>query len=128
MFGSKPAKSPLGIFCDQLIAFFRELADTYPEEKDIRMALEAIEGARRINPRLILDLFNDYVAKPLSEAILREDADTVVAYAKHKIDNQFNEIAPALVIFDRHWATMNEANQKVIWQWLKTLIVLSSKA
>lgn len=129
MFGSsKPQKSPLSIFCDQLISFFKELADTYQEEKDIRMALEAIEGARKINPRLILDMFSEYVYKPLHEPILREDEKAVIAYAHTAIANQFNEISPALVIFDRHWTTMTESNQKVIWQWLKTLCLLAERA
>lgn len=128
MFGNKPAKSPLSIFCDQLISFFTELSDTYQEEKDIRMALEAIEGARKINPRLILDMFVEYVAKPLQEAILREDEKAVIAYAHTAISNQFNEISPALVIFDRHWTGMSENNQKAIWQWLKTLCLLAERA
>lgn len=128
MFGSKPAKSPLSIFCDQLISFFRELSDTYQEEKDIRMALEAIEGARKINPRLILDMFNEHVKKPLMESILKEDEKAVIAYAQKAISNQFNEISPALVIFDRHWTQMTENNQKAIWQYLKTLCILAERA
>lgn len=127
MFGSKTTKTPLGIFCDQLITFFQELSDTYPDEKDIRMALEAIEGARKINPRLVLDMFNDYVTKPLSDPIMKEDEQVVINYAKEKINSQFNEISPSLIIFDRHWSQMTSANQKVIWQWLKTLIVLASR-
>ena len=91
------------------------------------MALEAIEGARKINPRLVLDMFNDYVTKPLSDPIMKEDEQVVINYAKEKINSQFNEISPSLIIFDRHWSQMTSANQKVIWQWLKTLIVLASR-
>lgn len=92
------------------------------------MALEGIEGARKINPRLILDMFVDYVKKPLMESILKEDEKQVIAYANNKIANQFNEISPALVIFDRHWTTMTENNQKAIWQYLKTLCILAERA
>ncbi len=92
------------------------------------MALEGIEGARKINPRLILDMFVEYVSKPLQEPILREDEKAVIAYAHNAIANQFNEISPALAIFDRHWTTMSENNQKAIWQWLKTLILLAERA
>jgi len=38
--------SALGAFNNQLIRFFQELRDTFPEERDIKMALEAIEGAK----------------------------------------------------------------------------------
>lgn len=92
------------------------------------MALEAIEGARKINPRLILDMFNEHVKKPLMESILKEDEKAVIAYAQKAISNQFNEISPALVIFDRHWTQMTENNQKAIWQYLKTLCILAERA
>jgi hypothetical protein len=127
MFGSKVAKSPLGIFCDQLIAFFKELSETYPEERDIRLALEGIEGARKINPRLILDIFVDAVQKPLHEAILAEDEAVVLGYAKNTIASKYNEISPALAIFDKYWHTMSGNNRNIIWQYLKTLTLLAEK-
>jgi len=43
--------SALGAFNTQLVRFFKELTDTYPEERDIRLALEGIEGMKRINPK-----------------------------------------------------------------------------
>ena len=65
--------SALGAFNNQLSRFFQDLNDSFPEERDIKLALEAIEGAKKINPKLILDLFWDNVYKDLSEAISRED-------------------------------------------------------
>ena len=46
--------SSLTAFTAQLVNFFDELCNTFPEERDIKMANEAIKGARKINPRLIL--------------------------------------------------------------------------
>ena len=63
--------SALGAFNTQLIHFFKDLSETYTEERDIRLALEAIEGAKKINPKLILDMFYEYVYKNLNEAIQR---------------------------------------------------------
>jgi hypothetical protein len=37
-------------------------------------------------------------------------------------------MSPALIIFDKHWATMTEQNQKAIWNYLKVLCVLCKKA
>ena len=51
--------SPLTAFNNMLVRFFEEIRDTFPEEKDIRVALEYIQNARKINPRLILDLYLD---------------------------------------------------------------------
>lgn len=120
--------SALGAFNNQLIRFFQELRDTFPEERDIKGALEAIEGAKKINPKLILDLFYDYVHKDLAEAIAREDEVVVIEFAKSKINSQFNEMSPALLIFDKHWPNMTDANHKAIWNYLKVLCILCEKA
>jgi len=120
--------SALGAFNTQLIRFFKELSETYPEERDIKLATEAIEGAKKINPKMILDLFKDYVYDDLNEPIQREDEEFVLGYAKKKISDKFNEMSPALIIFDKHWMTMTEQNQKAIWNYLKVLCILCKKA
>jgi len=120
--------SALGAFNTQLIRFFKELSETYPEERDIRLALEGIEGAKKINPKLILDMFYEYVYQPIHEAIEREDEEVVTAFANKQISTQFNEVSPALLIFNKHWPAMSEANQKSIWSYLKVLCILCEKA
>jgi hypothetical protein len=118
----------LGAFNNQLIRFFEELSDTFPEERDIKLALEAIQGLKKINPKMILELFHENVYKPVSEAIKREDEDVVISYAKGTISKQFNEMSIALVMFDKHWPSLTEANKKNIWNYLKVLCVLCEKA
>ncbi len=119
--------TPLGIFNNKLIGFFEDLYATFPEERDIKLALEAIQGAKKINPKLILDLFRENVAKPLRDDILKEDEDKVIAFAKVVIASQFNEMSPALMIFDKHWPNMSEGNRDAIWKHLKVLVLLSEK-
>ena len=118
----------LGAFNTQLIRFFEELSMTYPEERDIKNGLEAIRAAKKINPKLILDLFWDNVCKDLDEKIQTEDAEYVIQYAKDKIANKYNEMSPALMIFDRHWNSMTHDNQTAIWNYLKVLCILCKKA
>ena len=120
--------SPLTMFCTTLIKFFAELRDTFPEEKEIRVALDMIENAKKINPGLIRDMFYEHVTKDLKEPIAREDDVAITTYARTKISQQFNEISPALSIFDRHWHTLSDGNRSVIWKYLKALIVLNEKA
>jgi uncharacterized UPF0160 family protein len=120
--------SALGAFNTQLIRFFEELVETYPEERDIKLGLEAIQGAKKINPKLILDLFYEHVYKDLFESIRNEDEGAVIGFAKAKIAGQFNEMSSALIIFDKYWSTMTEDNQKAIWKYLKVLCVLCEKA
>ena len=120
--------SALSAFTTQLVNFFDELCNTFPEEKDIKMATEAVKGAKKINPRLILDLFTEHVYNDLAPAVANRDVVHIREVAQHKISTQFNEMISALAIFDKHWDTMGQTNQEVIWQYLKVLCILSEKA
>ena len=120
--------SSLTAFTTQLVNFFDELCNTFPEEKDIKMAIEAIKGAKKINPRLILDLFTEHVYNELASAVAKRDVVYIRQVAQQKIANQFNEMISALAIFDKHWDSMGTANQEVIWQYLKVLCFLCEKA
>lgn len=118
----------LGAFCVQIIRFFEELTESYPEERDIKLGLEAIQGAKKINPKLILDLFYEHVYRDAHEFIEQENDDAIVNYAREKIIGQFNEMSSALVIFHKHWDTMPESNRNAIWKYLKVLCILCAKA
>jgi GTP1/Obg family GTP-binding protein len=120
--------SALTAFSTQLINFFEELCNTFPEERDIKMALDAIKAAKKINPRLMLDLFTEHVYKELAGAIQKRDIIHIRRAAQVKLQTQFNEMISALAIFDKHWDTMGTTNQDVIWQYLKVLCLLSEKA
>jgi hypothetical protein len=120
--------STLSAFTAQLLNFFEELCNTFPEEKDIKMATEAIKGAKKINPRLILDLFTEHVYNDLGPAIAKRDVISIREAAQQKIATQFNEMISALAIFDKHWDSMGPSNQEVIWKYLKVLCILCEKA
>jgi hypothetical protein len=120
--------SPLGLFVDKLVAFFRDLTETYPEEKEIKGALESIEAARKINPRLIHELFSEHIYTPLRDQIMGEDVDKIIAYTKYAIQTKFNEIYPALTIFEKYWGDMSDSNRSAIWKHLKVLVLLCEKA
>ena len=120
--------SPLTTFTNMLVRFFEDLKDTFPEEREIKMALETIQNARKINPRLILDMFCEHVTNPLRDIINNEDEMQIIQYAKAKVSVQFNEILPAIAIFDKHWAGLSDGNRTSIWKYLKVLIIMSDKA
>ena len=120
--------SPLSQFCNTLIRFFEELKETFPEEREIRLALETIQNAKKINPGLVRDMFYEHVTGPLHDPIVKEDDQAIIAHARGKLSQQFNEILPAISIFDKHWATLSDDNRQIIWKYLKVLIVLNKKA
>ena len=117
----------LGAFCNQLVRFFEELSETFPEEKDIKMALEGIQGVRKINPRLMVDVFYESVAKDGYAYLEANDEDGMIQFAKRKIAGEYNEVAPALMIFDKYWPTMTDSNKDAILKYLKVLCVLCLK-
>lgn len=117
----------LSAFSNQIVKFFEELSEVIPEEKDIKMATEAIKGAKKINPRLILDLFYEHIYIDLNDAITARDQPFIVEYGRKKIATQFNEIMPAITLFDRHWPTLSVSTQDAIWKYLKVLCVLCEK-
>ena len=119
--------SVLGAFTNQMVSFFESLAETIPEEKSIQMAAEAIKGAKKINPKLILDLFYEHIYKDLHVAIDAKDVNAINVYARAKIQGQFNEIMPAIMIFDKHWPTLSLGTQDAVWKYLKVLCVLCER-
>jgi hypothetical protein len=120
--------SALGAFTTQLVNFFEELCNSFPEERDIKLAAEAIRGAKKINPRLILDLFINHVYNDLAPAVAKRDVIHIRQVAQQKISTQFNEMISALAIFDKHWDTMGTNSQEAIWKYLKVLCILCEKA
>jgi len=120
--------SVLGAFCNQMIRFFEELQASYPEEKSISMGLEAIKAAKRSNPKLILDMFHEYIYVPAHDLIATRNAEEIILMARRVMMSQFNELMPTLMIFDKYWPDMSQANRDVIWQYLDVLCKLCEKA
>lgn len=118
----------LGAFCNQLIRFFEELQGTFPEEKSISMALEAIKAAKKSNPKLVLDMFHNYIYLPANDMIVNRRDDELIVLAQKTMATRFNELMPALMIFDKYWPTMSQTNRDVIWQYLEVLCKLCEKA
>lgn len=120
--------SYLNAFTTQIINFFEELCIVFPEEKDIKMATEGLRGVKKINPRLMLDLFVNHVYKDCSTAIYEKNVEVIQQVAQAKIASQFNEMLSALSLFNKHWYSLSPKNQDIIWQYLQVLCKLAEKA
>jgi hypothetical protein len=121
-------KSKLSFFNDKLMEFFKDLSYVFPEERDLKNAIEYIEFAKRSNPKLVLDMFYEHVYLGAHEMIKNDEEDKLIVYAKTKISKDYNEILPALAIFDKYWATLDGGNRETIWRYLKILCLLCEKA
>ena len=120
--------SVLAAFCNQMIRFFEELEASFPEEKSITMGLEAIRAAKRANPKLILDMYHEYIYKLANDFIMTRNDTEIIKLARQVMSTQFNELMPALMIFDKYWPGMTQSNRDVIWQYLEVLCKLCEKA
>ena len=120
--------NPLAAFNSKLLEFIEELADTYPEEKDISNALDALRLLKKVNPRLIHSGFMEYIYPDFHKPVINEDEDTLIKKAKEMINGEHKDYAVAYIIFDRHWSTMTEANKKAIWNWCKVIVILAQRA
>jgi hypothetical protein len=120
--------SALSAFGTQLVQFFEELVGTFPDERDIKMAAEAISGARKINPRLVLDMFYEHFYVDFHRAVATKDVNTLIVIGQQKISQKFNYIMPAIAIFNKHWETLTLPNQDAIWKYLLVLCVLCEKS
>ena len=92
------------------------------------MALEAIKAAKKSNPRLVLDMFHEYIYKPTNDLIMTRNDTEIIVFARKIMSSQFNELMPALMIFDKYWPEMSQTNRDVIWQYLEVLCKLCEKA
>lgn len=120
--------NPLAAFNSKLLEFIEELADTYPEEKDISNALDALRLLKKVNPRLIHSGFMEYMYPDFHQPVMSEDETTLIKKAKEMINGEHKDYAVAYIIFDRHWSTMTEANKKSIWNWCKVIVILAQRA
>ena len=119
--------SALGAFCNQLVAFFEDLTETYPEERDIQVAAQALRLLKQANPRLMHKVFMENVHAKYARYILAEDEEYIIAHAREVLNSQYAEINYAFWIFDKHWSTMTETNKQHVWKYIKSLILLAER-
>ena len=125
---STTPKTKLGFFNEKLTEFFRDLSFAFPEERDLQTALEYIEFAKKSNPKLVLDMFYENVYLGANEMIQKDDEQGVITFARETISKKYNEILPALAIFDKYWDSLDNQNRDTIWKYLKVLCILCEKA
>jgi len=117
----------LRAFCNQLVAFFEDLSETYPEETDIATAAQALALMKQANPRYIHRIFMQSVYAEFAEHILNEDEDYILGRAKQILASDYANINFAFWIFDKHWSTMTETNKQYVWKYIKSLILLAKR-
>lgn len=119
--------SMLAAFTNQFVAFFEDLSLTYPEEKDISLAYQALKLMKQANPRMIHTVFMDVIDEDFAKNILEENEEYVIERAKNVLEKEYMNMSYIFRIFDTHWSTMSETNKNHIWKYLKSLVLLAGK-
>lgn len=119
--------STLSAFVTHLINFLNELHDTFPESKEIRMGIDAVSSAKKINPRLIVDVFNVHINVPLSESIYNKNIEEFRNKITESLKVNNNEFLSSVKIFEERWHELSVNNRETIWKYLKVLCVLCEK-
>lgn len=118
----------LSAFNNQLIAFVEDLYESYPEERDLLKAADALKALKKVNPKLIHTSFMEYVYPDFARPVKEEDEVALINQAKAMLNGEFAEYAFAYLIFDKHWSTMSDANKQTIWSYCKVIVALAEKA
>ena len=118
----------LAAFNNKLLEFVEDLSETYTEEKEIRVALDALRMLKKANPKLIHTSFMEYVYPEFHTPVKTEDEQTLKTKARTILNSEYKDYAFAYIIFDRHWSTMSETNKKSFWAWSKVIVVLAERA
>ena len=65
--------SLLTIFNDHFVEFINDIQSVFPEDVDILSAKNSLTAIRKANPKLIVRIWDKYVATPYNEQILAGD-------------------------------------------------------
>lgn len=118
----------LAAFNNKLLEFVEDLSETYTEEREIKVALDALKMLKKANPKLIHTSFMEYVYPEFHTPVKTEDENALKIKAKTILNSEYKDYAFAYIIFDRHWSTMSETNKKAFWSWCKVIVVLAERA
>ena len=114
----------LRAFCNQLVDFFEDLSETYPEETDIRTTSQSLKLMKQANPRYVHSMFMKNIYTEFSQHILDEDEEYILERAKQMITSEY---AHVLWIFNKYWGTMTETNKQCVWRYIKSLVLLAQR-
>lgn len=120
-------KSMLTAFNNIIISFLEDLIETYPEENDFKVFKNGILTLKKYNPRKVLNYFKLYTEQ-YKEQIVTKDINFFINTDSNKLTNtQDNYIIQIIDKLKNFWIEMSENNKEKIWEYLNTLIKISSK-
>lgn len=121
--------SYLSIFTTQMDEFATELTTMFPEDVDLKMALNMIKLMKRSNPRKLVDVFQKF-ATSYRDQILKKDEQFFIQHDFNDLATKTNhqDYTFSLVTqIKSHWSEMSETSKSAAWNYLIVLFKLSDK-
>lgn len=109
--------SSTGAFIETLMEFLNELAETFPEEKQIPILITKTELGKKSNPRMIVENCMKKLA-PLANKVVAKD---------NSIFGENSDIIPGLNM-DNMWNSsgLSDNSKNAIWEYINTLLMLGT--
>jgi len=119
--------SYLGAFTNQMVAFSSELCESFPEDADLKLALNMVMLMKKANPRKLADLFDRHVSC-FRDRITAKDETFFMEETFDDLGNNLgkSEYTGTLVTqLKAHWGDMTDTNKEAIWKYFFVLFKLS---
>ena len=104
-----------------------ELCESFPDDADLKTALNLITLMKKANPRKLLSIFDDYVSC-YKERILSQDESFFLEEGFEDLGENIgkSEYTGTLVRqLKQHWGGMNQPSKDAIWKYFFVLFRLS---
>jgi hypothetical protein len=125
------SKNPtiLQTFNNQLIEFFDDVLRIFPDNLDILKTKNYITTIRKMNPRLIIQLWKEFVSTPYAESIASGDFEYFMEkdYASDvKLLDDADKIVGGIEQLRHSLKNMNDEDRKTAMKYVQNLTKLSN--
>jgi len=119
--------SILSGFNKHYFEFAQEISNYFPENMDVKTSINVLHGIKKINPKLIIKMWQKYVVEPYKKQIENEDFEFFLNkdYASDVNFEQNDRVLQGIENMRKPIAEMSKENQQKCMQYVKNLTTLS---
>jgi hypothetical protein len=117
------------IFNNHFTEFLEDIQSVFPEDVDIQTAKNSLIAIRKANPRLLIKIWNSYIAKPYSQQIDEGNIDFFITkdYSHDLMQNDYsNKIMEGIDRLRDPIRQMGTENRQKTMKYIQNLSKLAS--
>lgn len=112
-------------FLTQLKNFIVELRKLYPDDEIFRISEYYLKLYSTTDPTTVIDFFRTYSEK-FKDYIEEENEDFFISHEDY-VPNQTDYTSTVILRLKNYWFELEKHNKKIIWKYLKVLVILCEK-